>query len=65
MPNSEQAVVCDRRAVALDDVFFIFFFYGSRDSLKVERRTRDRKVASSSPSRSGGIIFCSRVNFLC
>ena len=30
-----------------------------------ERRTRDRKVPGSSPGRSGGIIFFSRVNFLC
>ena len=34
----------------------------SRDSLLVERRTRDRKVASSNPGRSGGRIFLSRVN---
>ena len=38
---------------------------GSRDSLLVERRTRDRKVASSNPGRSGGRIFFSRVNFVC
>ena len=31
----------------------------------LERRTRDRKVAGSNPSWSGGIIFFSRVNFLC
>ena len=31
----------------------------------VKRQTRDRKVAGSSPSRSGGRIFLSRVNFLC
>ena len=30
---------------------------GSRDSLLVERRTRDGKVASSNPGRSGGRIF--------
>ena len=30
-----------------------------------ESRTRDRKVASSIPGRSGGIIFLSRVNFVC
>ena len=30
----------------------------------VQRRTRDRKVASSNLGRSGGIIFFSRVNFL-
>ena len=31
----------------------------------VERRTRDRKVASSNPGRSGGRIFISRVCFVC
>ena len=29
------------------------------------RRTRDRKVASSNPGRSGVKIFFSRVNFVC
>ena len=31
----------------------------------LERQTRDRKVASSNPSRSGGRILFSRVNFVC
>ena len=31
----------------------------------LERRTRDWKVASSNPRRNGGIIFISRVDFLC
>ena len=31
----------------------------------LERRTRDRKVASSNPGRSDGRIFFSRVNFVC
>ena len=31
----------------------------------LERRTRDRKVASSNSGRSGGRIFFSRVNFVC
>ena len=31
----------------------------------LERQTRDRKVAGSSPGRSGGRIYFSRVNFLC
>ena len=31
----------------------------------LERQTRDRKVTSSNPSRSGGRIFFSRVNFVC
>ena len=38
---------------------------GSRDSLLVERRTRDRKVATSNLGRSGRRLFFSRVNFLC
>ena len=31
----------------------------------LERRTRDQKVASSNPGRSGGRFFFSRVNFVC
>ena len=31
----------------------------------LERQARDRKVAGSSPGRSGGRIFFSRVSFLC
>ena len=31
----------------------------------LERRTHDRKVASSNPGRSGGRIFFSSVNFVC
>ena len=31
----------------------------------LELRSRDRKVASSNPGRSGGGIFFSRVNFVC
>ena len=31
----------------------------------LERQTRDRKVASSNPGRSGGRIFFSRVKFVC
>ena len=31
----------------------------------LQRRTRDRKVASSNPGRSRGRIFFSRVNFVC
>ena len=31
----------------------------------VERRIRDRKASGSSPCRSSGRIFFSRVNFLC
>ena len=38
---------------------------GHQDSLLVEQQTRDRKVASSNPGRSGGRIFFSRANFLC
>ena len=35
---------------------------GSEDSSGVERQTLDRKVAGSSPSRSGGRMSSSRVN---
>ena len=38
---------------------------GARIAQWLERRTRDRKVPGSSPGRSGGRIFFSRVNFLC
>ena len=31
----------------------------------LERRTHDRKVASSNPGRSSGRIFFSRINFVC
>ena len=41
------------------------FSQGSWNSLLVKRRTRDRKVASSNPGRSGPRIFFSRVNFVC
>ena len=37
--------------------------WGSRDSLLVERRTRDRKVESSSSGRSAGRVFFYRVKF--
>ena len=37
----------------------------SWDSLLVERRTRDRKVASSNPGRNCGRNFVPRVNFVC
>ena len=42
-------------------IFLLFF----RDSLLLKHRTRDRKVASSNPGRSGGRIFFSRVNSPC
>ena len=35
------------------------------DGVLVERRTRERKAASSNPGRSGRTIFVSRVNFVC
>ena len=38
---------------------------GSGDSSGVERQTLDRKVAGSSPGRSGGRMFFSRVNLHC
>ena len=36
----------------------------ARDTCSIAQ-TRDRKVASSNPDRSGGKIFFSRVNFVC
>ena len=50
---------------ALPVLLFPKHVYLNRDSLLVERRTRDRKVASSNPGRSGGRIFLSRVNLAC
>ena len=38
---------------------------GSGSWRGIERRTRDRKFAGSSPGRSSGTIFFSRVNLLC
>ena len=38
---------------------------GSWDSLLVQRRTHDQKVASLNPGRSGRRIFFFRVNFVC
>ena len=40
-------------------------FIGVTRSGRVERRTRDGKVAGLSPGRNGGIIFFSGVNFPC
>ena len=56
-------------------IFFLLFLFlgvgkwgiqerGNADSSVIERRTPDRKVAGSSPDRSGGRIFFSKVNFL-
>ena len=39
--------------------------WGTGTASWLERRTRDRKVASSNPGRGGGRIFFSRVNFVC
>ena len=44
-----------------DSVFRCVFFWGY---FFVERLTRDRKVASSNPGRSGVRLFFFRVNFL-
>ena len=38
---------------------------GAEIACWLERRTRDRKVASSNPGKDGGRIFSSRVNFVC
>ena len=37
----------------------------ARTACWLERRTHDRKFASSNPGRKGGTIFFSRVNFVC
>ena len=47
----------------LSDV--IFNALGARIACWKERQTRDRKVASLNPGRSGWRIFFSRVNFVC
>ena len=50
----------------LKDVPLVEFMnIGSRNNLKVERRTRDGKVASSCPGRSSWKISFSTVNFVC
>ena len=43
----------------------LYLYPGSGIACWLEHRTRDRKVASSNPGRSGRRIFFSRVNFLC
>ena len=43
----------------------LHFQWGAGVAQWIERRTRDQKVPGSSPGRSGGRIFFSRVNFLC
>ena len=41
------------------------FFWGAGIAQWLEHRTRDWKVAGSNPCWNGGIIFFSRVDFLC
>ena len=43
----------------------VYFTLGPGTACWLECRTRDQNVASSNPSRSGGRIFFSRVNFVC
>ena len=43
----------------------VWWLVNSWGILLVEHWTRDRKVASSNPSRSSGRIFFSKVNFMC
>ena len=47
------------------NIFHLFVRIAIRDSLLIDCRTRDRKVASLNPGRSGGRIFFSRVSCLC
>ena len=42
----------------------LLYYFESGIACWLERRTRDRKVASSNPGRSSGRIFFSRVNFV-
>ena len=44
--------------------FHCVYPWANRDSLLVERRTRDRKIASSDPGRGGGRIFILQ-SYLC
>ena len=48
-----------------DSIKTVSLLAGIWDRLLVDHRTRDRKVASSNPDRSGKRIFFSRFNFLC
>ena len=47
------------------DVYDVRLRLGAGIACWLKRRTRDRKVSSSKPGRSGGRIFFSRVNFVC
>ena len=51
--------------LALCALAIIYYTWGSWNSMLVERQIRDWMVASLNPSRSGGRIFFSRVNFVC
>ena len=47
------------------DIYIYIYILGNGYISVIKRRTHDRKVAGSSPDRSGGRIFFFRVNFLC
>ena len=60
-----------RQTHILKDTYISRLYVKKKKSTRVgiacwyEHRTRDRKVASSNPGRSGGRIFFSSVNFVC
>ena len=59
--------VCDGTtsvSYVCDDATYVMT-RGSQDSVLVECRTYDQKVASLNPRRNGRRIFFSRVNFVC
>ena len=59
----DEAITCFRILSVVPSS--VSFAVGSRDSLLIEHRTRDRKVVSSNPDRSGGRIFFSSVTSVC
>ena len=55
----------DLKASSLSVSNLTYIIYGTGIACWLERRTRDRKVASSNPGRSGRRIFFFRVNCAC
>ena len=51
--------------IPLMEFIYLVFTREAGTACWLERRTRDRKVASSNSGRSGGRIFFSRANFVC
>ena len=63
--NTAVALVDICRYVYYTILYYTILYYGCRDRLLVELRSRDRKVANTTPGRSGREIFFSRVNTVC